>query len=98
MKVAVSDPGKLPAAVVPAQTIKIPGPVTAAPAKALMPGMHLPKNITVIISYDPACQDSSCIESFLSARHCQGKQYVYWFRRGDGLEQLVENVAGAGCP
>lgn len=98
LEASVADTDNLPAAVSPAAGISVPGPVTASPVKDVMIGMQLPKNMKVQVSYDPDCQDSSCNESFLSARHCLGKEYVYWFRRGDGVESLVENVGGAGCP
>ena len=98
IKSATSDPGNLHLAVSPAQTVRTSGFVKAAPAQALFSGVQLPKSIALQISYNPACQDSSCIETFLSVRHCRGRQYLYWFRRGDGLEQLVERVKGQGCP
>ena len=97
LEAALSDPNNLPGAVA-STSITAPGPVTIAGANTLMPGMQLPKNIKVVVAYDPSCQDASCTESFLSARHCMGKQYLYWFRRGDGVESLVEKISGAGCP
>jgi prepilin-type N-terminal cleavage/methylation domain-containing protein len=98
LEASVSDPSNLPGLVSPVVPIVNPGPVTASPVKDIMVGMQLPKNMKLSVSYDPGCQDNSCIEAFLSARHCKGKEYMYWFRRGDGVESLVENVSGAGCP
>ena len=98
LEAAVSDPSNLPAAVSPMVAVSSPGIITASPVKGVMPGMSVPKNMKIQVSYDPTCQDASCNEAFLSARHCMGKQYLYWFRRGDGVESLVENVAGSGCP
>jgi prepilin-type N-terminal cleavage/methylation domain-containing protein len=97
LEAAVSDPSSLPGAVALTR-VTAPGPITAAPASSIMPGMQMPKNMKLQISYDPACEDATCIEAFLSTRHCLGKEYLYWFRRGDGVESLIENVSGAGCP
>lgn len=98
LEASISDTNNLPAAVAPAVTLNTAGPVTVARAKDVMIGMQLPKNLKMLVSYDPTCIDGTCIEAFLSARHCLGKEYLYWFRRGDGIESLVENIAGAGCP
>ena len=98
LEASVSDPSNLPSAVLPAVPLTVAGPITASPVKDVMIGMQLPKNMKLQVSYDPSCQDSSCIEAFLSSRQCMGREYLYWFRRGDGVESLVENVGGAGCP
>ncbi len=97
LEASISDTTNLPNAVMPAVTISDPGPVNGA-SRPIMPGMQMPKNLKMQVAYDPDCFDASCNEAFISSRHCLGREYLYWFRRGDGVESLVENIAGAGCP
>jgi prepilin-type N-terminal cleavage/methylation domain-containing protein len=97
LEASTADTTNLPGAVA-AVVIADPGPVTVAGARDIMIGMQIPKNLKMRVSYDPNCLDATCIEAFMSSRHCLGREYLYWFRRGDGVESLVENVAGAGCP
>lgn len=97
LEAAISDPNNLPGAVSPTVRVSDQGPVGGA-ARTVMPGMQMPKNMVMQVQYDPTCVDASCNEAYLSTRHCIGKEYLYWFRRGDGVEMLVEHVGGAGCP
>ena len=75
----------------------VAGPLAGAPAQ-FMPGLQLPNNLKFQVSYDPTCQVGGCVARFAQANHCFGKEYVQWFRFGDGTDALMEHVAGVGCP
>ncbi len=93
---ALSDADHPPPAI-GATSQSIPGPITGAPQ--LLPGVQLSRNMKMQYAYDPTCIDLSCPwESFIEARHCQGKEYTRWIRFGDGSEVRLEHISGVGCP
>jgi prepilin-type N-terminal cleavage/methylation domain-containing protein len=73
------------------------GTPTDASMVQVFPGFLLSQNVKVTVSFDPSCIDPSCTSAFIEARHCQGEQYLNWTRLGDGVELLVQNIAGVGC-
>ncbi len=75
------------------------GVVTDPLGKQILLGLQVPKNMKIRYAYDPDCVDSSCpYEAYLQANHCYGNEYSRWVRFGDGVEVVLEHVAGAGCP
>ena len=58
---------------------------------------RIPKNLRFSVEHTQTCIDSSCIQTYIEAKHCNGLEYVAWTRFGDGLEILQERVAGGGC-
>lgn len=96
LEAALADQGHLPAQVpLTAQTIQ--GPIGDVLGKVMLPGMQLPRNVKLQFSYDPACVDPSCMESFLQTNHCYGIEYPRFVRFGDGLEVTLEHISGSGC-
>lgn len=95
VEASMSVPDTLPAAVGFTE-LDAQGAVPVA-LRDLMPGMQMPKDVKLSISYDPACFDPACTETILSARHCKGMEYITWQRFGDGLEIMLEHIDGAGC-
>lgn len=88
----------LPPAVDHTQTSQ--GPITDAAMREYLPGMQVPKNVSLYASYDPTCDDDSCESDRLEVRHCLGKSYVTWFRAGDGVGPAVPIVTAGSlaCP
>jgi len=95
LEVSLSDADNLPSPV-GLETTSGPGGV-AAPLRGILPGMQLPKQTKISMSYDPACITDSCTESQITVKHCQAREYVTWSRFGDGVEMLLQHVSGAGC-
>ncbi len=61
------------------------GAITDADMREYLPGMQVPKNVSLYASYDPTCNDGTCESDRLEVRHCLGKEYITWFRAGDGV-------------
>lgn len=78
-------------------TQRAPGPLSDANARALLSALRIPKNLRFSVEHTQTCIDSSCIQTYIEAKHCNGLEYVAWTRFGDGLEILQERVAGGGC-
>lgn len=76
---------------------RAPGPLSDSNARALLSALRLPKNLRFSVEHTQSCTDSSCIQTYLEAKHCNGLEYVAWTRFGDGLEIAQERVAGGGC-
>lgn len=74
------------------------GALLDAGAREYMPGMNVPKNVSLHASYDPDCDDASCQSDSLEVRHCLGKQYVTWFRTGDGFGPDVPLILPGSIP
>ncbi len=74
-----------------------PGPLSDSSARALLSALRLPKNLRFSVEHTQSCIDSSCIQTYLEAKHCNGLEYVAWTRFGDGLEIVQERVSGGGC-
>ena len=95
LEASLVDPDNLPAS--GAGTQNFPGEMTG-PGKELLIGLKLPKDMSIDYLYSQECLDSSCEEAVLETRHCKGREFSRWTRFGDGIEVLLEHVAGAGCP
>ena len=91
-----SDPDNPPAAV-PLYSQNTPGPIANAAAANFLVGMQVSKNMKVRVSYDPSCTVVGCVSGWAEIKHCQGREYIEWFQYGDGSEEVVEKIAGAGC-
>jgi prepilin-type N-terminal cleavage/methylation domain-containing protein len=74
-----------------------PGALVDGNARALLSALRLPKSLRFSVEHSQSCTDSSCIQTYLEAKHCNGIEYVAWTRFGDGIEIVQERVAGAGC-
>jgi prepilin-type N-terminal cleavage/methylation domain-containing protein len=96
LEAALADQSNLPAQV-PLQAQVVQGEIANVLGKAMLPGMQLPRNMKLQYSYDPACVDAGCIETFLQTNHCYGIEFPRFVRFGDGVEVLVEHIGGAGC-
>ena len=73
------------------------GEMQDAGARALMPGFRLPRGVKIDVSYNPECLDLGCEQAYIELRHCQAKEHLRWVRYGDGLDMLLEHLAGGGC-
>lgn len=73
------------------------GPITDPSAQTYLPGMQLPRNVTMQVRYNPACVAAGCEAEFLEFKHCVGNEYLQWIRLGDGTELHLDHLAGAGC-
>lgn len=94
---SVSDPDNPPNAV-PLFDQTAYGAISDVNGAAALPGFYVPHNIAFQFEYDPTCMDSVCpYEAFLQVNHCLAQEYTSWTRYGDGVEILLEHVAG-GCP
>jgi prepilin-type N-terminal cleavage/methylation domain-containing protein len=74
-----------------------PGPLSDASARAFLPALQLPKNVKLDVFYDPTCVTGACQSEILQVSHCFADEYTRWVRFGDGVDMLLENVAGGGC-
>jgi prepilin-type N-terminal cleavage/methylation domain-containing protein len=88
-----------PAAVAYTGTAMTPALFSAnSPARSYLEGFTFGDNMKVRTQYDPACADGGCVSDLLEVRHCTGKEFLRWFRMGDGTEVEVPRVPGEGCP
>lgn len=87
-----SPPG--PVALVSQNT---PGVMSDPSARAFLPAFQVPKNVKVEVSYDPTCVIGACQSEFVQIGHCFADEYTRWVRFGDGVDMLLEHVAGGGC-
>ncbi len=78
-------------------TQQVPGELLDAAARQLMPAFRVPANVKIEVSYNPACTDRSCESAYVELRHCQASEHIRWTRLGDGLDLLLEHIAGGGC-
>lgn len=76
----------------------IQGPLQNAAAAALLPSTRVPRNVKFQVSYDSGCIDGGCQSEFIQVNHCNGSEYVRWIRFGDGVDVLLDHLAGSGCP
>jgi hypothetical protein len=74
------------------------GAITDAAMRDYLPGMLVPRNVSVYAGYDPTCEDAGCESDRLEVRHCLGKQYVTWFRAGDGVGPNLPLVSNGSFP
>ncbi len=74
-----------------------PGALSDASARAFLREFQLPKNTKIELSYDPTCVTAACQSELLQVGHCFSDEYTRWVRFGDGVELLLEHVAGGGC-
>lgn len=74
---------------------RVPGPLTDSTARALLPVLQVPRNISFSVSYDSSCTAPGCMSAFVEARHLYGKNYLQWVRTGDGYWTSVE-MSGSG--
>lgn len=82
---------------VPLTTQTSPGSISDNAAKAVLPGMQLPRNVKFQVAYDPTCEDSTCQAEFIQVSHCFSSEHGQWIRFGDGVDVLLDHVAGGGC-
>ena len=87
-----------PPASVPLFAQSAQGALQNASAAALLPIMRIPRNVKFQVSYDASCIDGGCQSEFLQVNHCNGSEYVRWIRFGDGVDVLLDHIAGSGCP
>lgn len=73
------------------------GPISDANARAFLPALQLPKNVRFQVSYDPTCVSGACQSELVEVSHCFANEYTRWIRFGDGVDLLLEHVAGGGC-
>ena len=73
------------------------GPIQDSNAHALLPQMMIPRDVSFQVEYDSSCVDSSCQQQFMQVNHCKGDEYVRYVRFGDGVDVLMEHLAGVGC-
>jgi len=97
IEAGTSDVSNIPAAVAPTSQ-RAQGPVANAAANRLLPGFIVPHNTSFSVSFDPTCVTAACQYESLQVRHCQAQQYSRWIRYGDGVDVLLENISGSGCP
>jgi prepilin-type N-terminal cleavage/methylation domain-containing protein len=74
------------------------GALQNAAAAALLPSTMVPRNIKFQVSYDADCIDGGCQSEFIQINHCNGTEFVRWIRFGDGVDVLLDHLAGVGCP
>lgn len=86
----------LPPAISYTQTTQ--GRITDPDAGQYLPSMTVPKNVRLVADYDPTCDDGTCQSDSLEIRHCLGKQFVSWYRMGDGLGPNLPIVASGSFP
>ena len=87
-----------PPGLVPLTEQKIRGSITDGAANALLPALKLPPEVAFQVSYDPDCLDAGCTKEFIQVNHCKGEEYIQWSRLGNGIDVLLENLSGIGCP
>ncbi len=97
IEAGTSDVSNVPAAVA-LTSQRSQGPVSNMAANRLLPGFVVPHNTSFTVSFDPACVTAACEYETLQVRHCQAQQYTRWIRYGDGVDVLLENISGSGCP
>jgi prepilin-type N-terminal cleavage/methylation domain-containing protein len=73
------------------------GAITDAAGSVFLPGMMIPRNVKFTARFDPTCQGGGCEMEHLEVSHCFGLEHISWTRFGDGIDVLLENVAGGGC-
>lgn len=86
-----------PPSAVPLTTQTQQGNIQGAEAAAFLEGLKLPKNTKFSVSYDPTCTNAACQSESLEASHCFSEEHIRWVRFGDGVDVLLEHVAGGGC-
>ena len=96
LEAAIVDQDHPPAAL-PLTVADGQGAIVDPAMAAILPGMKLSSHMELSAFYDPDCLDASCIASILQASPCLGEEHVRSVRSGDGLEVLLEHVAGNGC-
>lgn len=92
-----SDEGDLPAPVA-GYVQSSAGILSNAAAADYMPGLIMPPDSKIQLSYDPSCIAGGCVQGWAQVNHCSGEKYAAWFRFGDGTDLLLQNIVGAGCP
>lgn len=91
-----NDLENLPAAV-PSTSQSTPGGITDGLVADYLPGMQVPKDIKLTVTYDPTCIIAACQREEIQAQHCKGTKYTRWVRFGDETDVLLEALPGAGC-
>lgn len=66
-------------------------------ARAVLPGMQIPKNSKIQVEFDNACNLAGCQVGMLQVDHCFANEFTRWTRFGDGVEVQLDNVAGGNC-
>lgn len=74
------------------------GAITDASGRSYLPGMQVPQHVKFEYEYDPTCNAAACQAEFIQVHHCQGTQYSRWVRFGDGVDVVLDHLAGVGCP
>jgi prepilin-type N-terminal cleavage/methylation domain-containing protein len=72
-----------------------PGRVTNGDAGVLTPALVNSRDSYIYVTYDPACGDATCIESFIYAKTCKGREAKAWYRYGTGLEFNLDHISDA---
>jgi len=72
------------------------GPISDPTVARVLPGMQVPPKVKMRFSFDPDCQDASCILFSVQMNHCQGSEFIRRVRMGDGVETTLQ-LAGSGC-
>lgn len=97
IEASLNDPDNPPLAVpLTAQTAQ--GVVTDAAASQFLPGFRVPRSTKFQVSYDPTCTVAACQSELVQVNHCKGDEFARWVRFGDGVDVLLEHLAGTGCP
>ncbi|MEZ4754563.1 MAG: type II secretion system protein [Bdellovibrionota bacterium] len=91
----LSDADNPPAAVA-LTSVNTQGPLPGAAGDYLV-GMQVPSNVKVEVEYDPTCTTALCQSELVEVKHCWGNEFARWIRYGDGVDILLQNVAGEGC-
>ena len=73
------------------------GPISDAGMASLLPGMIVPNKTNLSVSYDPTCIVAGCQSDLIEVSPCKGLEHVQWIRFGDGVDVLLEHLAGSGC-
>jgi prepilin-type N-terminal cleavage/methylation domain-containing protein len=73
------------------------GTITDPSAARVLVGLMIPKKSKIEFSFDPTCDNSSCVLASIQANHCMSREHTRWIRYGDGVDVRLEHLAGGGC-
>ena len=96
LEVRLNDQDNPPAALA-LTTQMTQGPISDASMANLLPGMMVPGRTNLSVSYDPTCIVGGCQSDLIEVNPCKGQEHVQWIRFGDGVDVLLEHIAGSGC-